>query len=58
MPAPLRRAVTAPARRWLRKPIVDPELPPDLLERLRAVLAPDAAELRERTGLELAHWSV
>ncbi len=57
-PDPLRRALTAPAHRWLRKPIADPELPPDLFERLRAALAPDAADLRDSTGLELAHWSV
>jgi len=58
LPGPLRQAATAPARRLLRKPISDPELAPDLLERLRATLAPDVARLRELTGLELAHWSL
>jgi hypothetical protein len=58
MPLPVRRALTAPARRFLRHRIAEPELPDDLMARLRAVLAPDAERLREMTGLPLTHWSV
>lgn len=58
MPLPVRRALTAPARALLRRPIAAPELPPQLMARLLAALAPDAARLREMTGLELAHWPV
>lgn len=58
MPVPVRRALTAPARRFLRRPIASPELPEELMERVRAVLAPDAQRLREVTGLPLGHWSV
>lgn len=58
LPVPVRRALTAPARRMLRRPVPTPDLPADLMARLEAVLRPDAARLREMTGLELAHWSV
>lgn len=58
MPEPVRRTLTAPARRLLRKPIASPDLPEDLRRRLHDVLAPDAARLREMTGLALDHWSV
>lgn len=58
MPLPLRRALTAPARRFLRRQIVVPELPEELMERLRATLAPDADRLRAMTGMSLDHWSV
>ena len=58
LPIPVRMALTAPARRFLRRPIAPPELPDDLMQRLKDTLAPDAACLREMTGLELAHWSV
>lgn len=58
MPVPVRRALTAPARRFLRRPIAPPELSDELMQRLRDTLAPDARRLREMTGLELAHWSV
>jgi hypothetical protein len=58
LPVPVRRALTAPARRFLRHQIAEPELPDDLMARLRAVLAPDAQRLREMTGLPLTHWSV
>ncbi|WP_322937130.1 sulfotransferase family protein [Nocardioides bizhenqiangii] len=58
MPLPARRALTAPARRLLRRPIEAPELPADLMTRLRETLAPDAARLRELTGLPLSHWTV
>jgi hypothetical protein len=57
-PLPVRRALTAPAHVLLRRPIAAPELPPELMDRMRAVLAPDAERLRAMTGLELAHWSV
>ncbi|GAB2974280.1 sulfotransferase family protein [Nocardioides montaniterrae] len=58
MPAPVRNAVIAPARKLLRKPVPTPDLPADLMARLEDVLSPDAARLREMTGLDLAHWSV
>lgn len=58
MPAPVRDALTAPARRFLRRPIETPDLPEELMERMRAVLAPDAARLRELTGMTFAHWTV
>ncbi|HWU21277.1 MAG TPA: sulfotransferase [Nocardioides sp.] len=58
MPAPVRTAVIAPARRLLRKPVPTPDLPADLMARLEDVLRPDAARLRDMTGLELAHWSI
>jgi hypothetical protein len=58
MPAPVRNAVIAPARRVLRRPVPTPDLPPELMERLLDVLRPDAERLREMTGLELAHWVV
>lgn len=58
LPPPVHQALTAPARRLLRRPIEQPELPDELVARLRAALAADAARLREVTGLELSHWSV
>jgi hypothetical protein len=58
LPAPVRAALTAPARRYLRRQVPTPDLPEDLMARLRDVLRPDAARLRELTGLELEHWSV
>ena len=58
LPVPVRMALTAPARKVLRKPVPVPDLPADLMARLEDVLRPDAARLREMTGLELAHWSV
>lgn len=58
LPVPVRRAITAPARRLMRRPIEEPDLPEETIARLREVLAPDAARLRELTGLELAGWSV
>lgn len=35
-----------------------PEFPPELLARMRADLAEDAARFREMTGLPFSHWSV
>lgn len=58
LPPRLRMAITAPARRLFRRPIEQPELPDEVIARMRAVLAPDAARLRELTGLGLEHWSV
>lgn len=58
MPVPVWRALTTPARRLLRRPIAPPELPDDLMGRLRESLAPDAQRFREMTGLRLEHWSV
>jgi hypothetical protein len=58
MPIPVRRALTSPARRLLRRQIVTPDLPDDLMQRLRDVLAPDAQRFREMTGLPLTHWTV
>lgn len=58
LPPRVRLAITAPARRVFRRPIQSAELPEETLARMRAVLAPDAARLRELTGLELGHWSV
>lgn len=58
VPPRLRMAITAPARKAFRRPIEQPELPDEVVVRLRAVLAPDAARLRELTGLGLDHWSV
>ncbi|UMG91129.1 sulfotransferase [Nocardioides sp. TF02-7] len=58
MPVPVRRALTAPARRFLRQQVPKPELAPELMTRLQATLRPDAERLRAMTGLELAHWSV
>lgn len=58
LPVPVRQALMAPARRMLRRPVPTPDLPEDLMTRLQDVLRPDAARLREMTGLELAHWSV
>ena len=40
------------------KPVERPEPSAETLERLRAVLAPEVAELRETTGLPLAGWSL
>lgn len=58
LPMPVRQALIAPARKMLRREVPTPDLPPELLARLQDVLRPDAARLREMTGLELAHWSV
>lgn len=58
LPAPVRRAVMAPARRLLRRQIAEPELPPAIEQRLKEVLAPDAQRLREMTGLRLETWTV
>ncbi len=58
LPVPVRMALTAPARRFLRHPVPTPDLPDHLMTRLKEVLRPDAARLREMTGLALAHWSV
>ena len=58
LPVPVRMALTAPARKLLRHQVPRPELSEDLLRRVQDVLRPDAARLREMTGLELAHWSV
>lgn len=58
LPLPVRQALTAPARRFLRRQIVVPDLPEDLMERLRASLAPDADRLRAMTGMPFDHWSV
>jgi hypothetical protein len=58
LPAPVRQALTAPARRYLRTQIPAPELPADLQQWLRDTLAPDAQRFREITGLPVATWSV
>lgn len=58
LPPRLRLALTAPVRRAFRRPIDRPELREPTIARMRAVLAPDAARLRELTGLELEHWTV
>lgn len=58
LPLPVRQALTAPARRYLRRQIPAPELPDELMQRLRDTLAPDAERFREMTGLPVSHWSV
>lgn len=58
LPLPVRQAVTAPARRYLRRQIPAPELPDALRQRLCDTLAPDAERFREITGLPVSHWSV
>lgn len=58
LPPRVRMAITAPARRMFRRPIEKPDLPEETIARMRTVLAPDAARLRELTGLALEHWSV
>jgi hypothetical protein len=58
LPAPMAAALTAPARRLLRRPMPTADLPDDLMTRLRDVLRPDASRLRAMTGLDFADWSV
>jgi hypothetical protein len=58
LPLPVRQGLTAPARRFLRRQIPAPELPDDLMQRLRDTLAPDAQRFREITGLPVASWTV
>lgn len=58
IPLDARQRFTEPVRRLLTRPIERPTLSPELEERLRAALAPDAARLRTLTGLELDGWSV
>ena len=55
---PARLADWRPVRRlvWERVPVPEPR--PDQLRRLEALLAPEAARLREMTGLALDHWSI
>lgn len=57
-PVPVRNALIAPARRYLRRQVPGADLPEDLMQRLRTTLAPDARRFREMTGLELANWTV
>jgi hypothetical protein len=45
-------------RRRISKPVERPEPSAETLARLRAVLAPEVAELRELTGLPFARWSL
>lgn len=42
----------------MTKPVERPELTEETLARMRALLAPEMAELRSMTGLELANWKV
>jgi hypothetical protein len=51
-------ALRAIVRRRLAKPVERPAPSPETLDRLRAVLAPEIADLREMTGLEFAGWSL
>ncbi|WP_310962201.1 sulfotransferase family protein [Nocardioides terrisoli] len=53
-----RERLLAPVRRRLSQPIPRPEVLPELRARLEAVFAPDVAELRRISDLELAGWSV
>ena len=51
-------AFRAFVRGRVSKPVERPEPSQQTLARLRAVLAPEVADLREMTGLELAGWSL
>jgi hypothetical protein len=51
-------ALRAFVRGRVSKPVERPEPSQQTLDRLRAVLAPEVADLREMTGLELAGWSL
>ncbi len=51
-------ALRAFVRGKVSKPVERPEPTQETLDRLRAVLAPEVAELREATGLEFARWSL
>jgi hypothetical protein len=51
-------ALRAFVRGKVSKPVERPEPTAETLERLRAVLAPEVAELRETTGLAFAGWSL
>jgi hypothetical protein len=44
-------------KRRISKPVERPEPSEESLARLRAVLAPEMAELREMTGQPFAGWS-
>lgn len=58
LPTERLEALRAFVRRRISKPVERPEPSPETLARLRAALAPEVAELRETTGLELARWSL
>lgn len=53
-----RRRVPARIRRMLTVPLERPALEPALRARLEQLYTPDAARLREHTGLSFASWSV
>jgi hypothetical protein len=52
------RAMQGPLRRLLTRPAPVPTLTPAQRTRLEALLAPEAARLREMTGLALSHWGI
>ncbi len=54
----VRRRVPGPVRAVLTAPLERPGLDPELRARLKQLYAPDAARLREHTGLPLDSWSV
>ena len=59
LPAPIGGPVINMARRVVYRPVEqNPELAPELRQRLTEILRPEAKDLREITGLSLASWSV
>jgi hypothetical protein len=58
LPAPARRRVRASVHRLSGRPLEAPSLDPGLRAELEALYAPDAARLRELTGLRFPGWSV
>lgn len=58
LPPGLRGRLAAPVRQRLAAPMERPTLTPEVEERLREALAPDAQRLRTLTGLHLADWTV
>lgn len=53
-----RAPVQAVARRLLSRPQDRPPLPPELKDRLKRMLRPDAERFRELSGLPVADWSI
>lgn len=58
LPDGARQRISSTAWRALKKPVEAPEIGPDALARLRAVLQPEMDALRAETGGSYATWSV